>query len=265
MDGWLLVYAAMGGFFGFLAGLLGIGGGAVSVPVMIMAYAAQDFDRASILHLALGTGMATIVFTSIASLRAHHRHGAVDWRIVRRMTPGIVIGTLLATSLVKYIPTFPLAVIFVAFLFYMGFTMIANWKPKPSRQLPGSAGMSLASFLVGAGSGIVAIGGGALTIPFMAFCNVPFHTAIGTSAALGFPIALTGAIGYIINGWGQPGLPAGSLGYVYLPALVSFAIASMALAPMGARLAHRTSTVMLKRIFATVLLVLAVKMLTTLW
>jgi len=265
MDAWLLAYAGLGAIFGFLAGLLGIGGGAVSVPLMTMAFAAQHFERSVIFHLALGTGMATIVFTSFASLRAHHRHGAVDWTIVRRMTPGIVAGTFLATTVVRHIPTLPLAIIFVAFLFYMATTMLLNWRPKPSRRMPGPAGQLVAGTLIGGGSGIVAIGGGALATPYMVLCNVPFHTAIGTSAALGLPIAITGAIGYILNGWGQPGLPPGSIGYVYLPAMVAFAAASMTLAPWGARIAHRTSTGVLRKIFALVMYALATKMLTMLW
>ncbi len=265
MDLWLVVYAVLGACFGFLAGLLGIGGGAVSVPLMTMAYSAQGFDRASILHLALGTGMATIVFTSLSSLRAHHQHGAVDWSTVRTLAPSIVIGTLLGTSIIPFIPTFPLAIIFVSFLGYMSITMFSNWKPKPTRQFPGTLGASVAGLFIGVISGIVSIGGGALTIPFMAFCNVPLHRAIGTSAAIGFPLALTGTIGYIVNGWGVTSLPHGSVGYVYLPALIPYAIASMALAPVGARVAHRTGTGTLKRIFAIVLAFLAIKMLTSLW
>ncbi len=264
MDAWLLVYAAIGAVFGFLAGLLGIGGGAVSVPLTTMAFAAQDFNRETILHTALGTGMATIVFTSIASLRAHHKHGAVDWTIVRRMTPGIVVGTFLATSIARYIPTLPLALIFVSFLFYMATTMLFSWQPKPTRLMPGPIGQHIAGFLIGGGSGIVAIGGGAIATPYMVFCNVPFRTAIGTSAALGLPIALTGAIGYIINGWGHPALPPHSVGYVYLPALIGFVVASMAAAPWGASLSHRTSTGTLKKIFAVVMYALATKMLFTL-
>jgi uncharacterized membrane protein YfcA len=265
MDAWLLAYAAAGAFFGFLAGLLGIGGGAVSVPIMTMLYAAQDFDRDTIFHVALGTGMASIVFTSLSSLRAHDKHGAVDWTILRRLTPGIVLGTFLATTVVHRIPTFPLALIFVVFMFYMSYSMFRSWRPKPTRQMPGRLGTFLAGGAIGGLSGIVAIGGGALSVPYMAFCNVPFHRAIGTSAAIGLPIALTGAIGYIVNGWGHEGLPPYSLGYVYLPALLGFSVASVSMAPIGARLAHKTSTAALKKIFAVVLLALALKMLSTLW
>ncbi len=264
MDAWLLVYAAIGGVFGFLAGLLGIGGGAVAVPLTTMAFAAQDFNRETILHTALGTGMATIVFTSLASLRAHHKLGGVDWIIVRRMTPGIVIGTFLATVIARYIPTFPLAIIFVCFLFYMATTMLFSWQPKPTRQMPGPIGQHVAGFLIGGGSGIVGIGGGAIATPYMVFCNVPFRTAIGTSAALGLPISLTGTVGYIINGWGHAGLPPYSVGYVYLPALIGFVIASMAAAPWGASLSHRLSTKVLKKIFAVVMYALVTKMFFTL-
>jgi hypothetical protein len=229
-----------------------------------MAFAAQGFPHEHMLHVALGTAMATVIFTSASSLRAHDRHGAVNWSVLRRLLPGIVVGTGLGTLLARNIPTFPLAVIFVVFVLYMASSMLFNWKPKPTRQLPGTAGLLVAGTAIGVCSALAAMGGATLTIPFLVFCNVPFHMAIGTASAVGFPIAVVGTMGYIVNGWGATGLPAHSVGYIYLPALVGFTVGSMVLAPVGARLAHRTSERALKRIFAVVIGALGLKMLVAL-
>jgi uncharacterized membrane protein YfcA len=205
-----------------------------------------------------------VIFTSLSSLRAHDRHGAVNWAVLRRLLPGIVIGTGLGTLLARHIPTFPLAVIFVVCMLYMASSMLFNWKPKPTRQLPGTTGLLLVGTGIGVCSALAAMGGATLTIPFLVFCNVPFHTAIGTASAIGFPIAVVGTIGYLINGWGSAGLPAHSVGYIYIPALIGFTVGSMVLAPFGARLAHRTSERSLKRIFAIVIGALGLKMLVAL-
>jgi uncharacterized membrane protein YfcA len=264
MDQWMFVYVAIGAFIGFFAGMLGMGGGGIQVPLTTMAFAAQGFPRDHMLHVALGTAMATVIFTSISSLRAHHRHGAVKWDVLRRMVPGIVVGTGLGTLLARHIPTFPLAVIFVMFVLYMASSMLFNWKAKPTRQLPGPAGLFIAGTVIGVCSALAAMGGATLTIPFLVFCNVPFHMAIGTASAVGFPIAVVGSIGYLANGWDVGGLPAQSLGFIYLPALIGFTVGSVVLAPLGARLAHRTSERSLKRIFAVVIGALGLKMLVAL-
>src|SRR5215467_8451778 len=263
LDHWFLVYVAIGAFIGFFAGMLGMGGGGIQVPLTTMAFAAQGFPHEHMLHVALGTAMATVIFTSLSSLRAHDRHGAVNWAVLRRLLPGIVVGTGLGTLLARHIPTFPLAMIFVVFVLYMASSMLFNWKPRPTRQLPGTLGLLAAGTGIGICSALAAMGGATLTIPFLVFCNVPFHTAIGTASAIGFPIAVFGSIGYIINGWGATGLPAQSLGYIYVPALIGFTVSSMLLAPLGARLAHRTSERTLKRTFAIVIGALGIKMLLT--
>ncbi len=248
---WWLAYLALGLFTGFFAGMLGIGGGLVMVPTLTLMFAAQaGFPVSEVLHVALGTSMAAILFTSLASLLAHHRHGAVLWPVVAQITPGILLGTLLGTLFASSVPARPLAIFFTAFVCLVALQMILNLKPKASRELPGSAGV----LAVGAGIG-------ALTVPFLTWCNVRVQQAIGTSAAIGFPIALGGSLGYIFNGWGHPGLPQGSLGYIYLPAFVWLVPTSMLMAPLGARLAHRLPVATLKRLFAGVLIVLAGKML----
>lgn len=257
---WLLVYLAMGAVTGFFAGLLGIGGGSLMVPLLVMAFSAQGFNPAEVLHLALGTSMAAIVFTAVSSVRAHQSHRAVIWPIVYQITPGILAGTLLGTLLAAQVPAKVLGLIFVVFIAYVSVQMIVNVKPKPHREMPGALGTTLVGSVIGGFSCLVAIGGGALSVPFMAWCNVPMQKAIGTSAAIGFPIALGGSIGYVLNGWNLPGLPPHSLGFVSLPAVFGLAVASMLTAPLGARLTHRLPVLTLKRIFAGVLFLLALKM-----
>jgi uncharacterized membrane protein YfcA len=194
-------------------------------------------------------------------MRAHHGHGAVIWPIVRGLAPGIVVGTILGAQIAGRVPTRPLAIFFAAFITYVAIQMIMNVKPKPSRELPGKAGMFGVGGFIGLVSALVAIGGGSLSVPFMTWCNVKVHHAIGTSAAIGFPIALAGTAGYMIAGYGASGLPAGSVGFIYLPALGSAVLASMLVAPVGARVAHSLPVATIKKIFALVLMLLSAKML----
>lgn len=259
---WWLIYLLLGAIVGFFAGLLGIGGGLVLVPVLTLIFTAQEFPHDRILHLALGTTMATIIFTSASSLRAHVSHGAVNWRVVKTITPGIIIGTLSGATLAGIFTSKLLSIIFVIFIFYAATQMLLTINPKPSRQLPGIVGISAAGGLIGVLSSLVAIGGGLLSIPFLTLCNIKLQHAIGTSAAIGFPIAVAGTIGYIANGMLQvQPLPDYSLGYIYLPALGWLALASMLTAPLGAKTTHRTQTATLRKIFVVLLYCLALKML----
>lgn len=264
LEFWLL-YLATGVFAGFLAGLLGVGGGLIVVPVLAFIFAAQHFPAGLVMHLALGTSLASIMFTSVASLRAHHAHGAVNWRVVRGITPGIIIGTLAGTVVAARLSTLSLKVFFVVFLYYVATQMALNIKPKPSRELPGAAGMFGAGGVIGGVSSLVGIGGGTLSVPFMTWCNIRLHLAIGTSAAIGFPIAAAGAVGYIANGWALGTLPAYSLGFVYLPALAGLVMASVLTAPLGARLAHRLPVDRLKKVFVLLLYALGTRMLFSLF
>jgi len=263
MEFWLL-YLATGVFAGFLAGLLGVGGGLVIVPVLVFIFTAQHFPAEQVMHLALGTSLASIMFTSISSLRTHHAHGAVSWIVVRSIAPGIIAGTLAGTMLAAQLSTVFLKVFFVVFLYCVATQMIMNIKPKPSRELPGVMGMFSAGGVIGAVSSLVGIGGGTLSVPFMTWCNVKLHQAIGTSAAIGFPIAAAGSAGYIATGWMANTLPAYSLGFVYLPALAGLVVASVLTAPFGARLAHRLPVARLKKFFALLLYVLGTRMLLSL-
>lgn len=263
MDLWLLAYIALGVVTGFLAGLFGIGGGAVMVPVLTVMFAAQGFAPDYVVHLALGTSMATIIPTSVSSLRAHHKHNAVLWPAVRGLAPGILLGTFAATFLAAVLSPRPLAIFFCIFMTYVAVQMILNRKPSPSRQLPGLIGLSTVGAGIGGVSALVAIGGGTMTVPFLTWCNVRLQTAIGTSAAVGLPIALAGATGYLLNGWGTSGLPDNTLGFIYWPAVLAMAAASLFSAPVGARLAHKLPVATLKKLFAALIIVLALQMLRT--
>ena len=262
---WWAVYLLMGLFVGFFAGLLGIGGGLILVTLMVYLFTVQGFPEDRILHIALGTSIASIVFTSISSLLAHHKHGAVRWDIVRAAVPGLIVGTLLGTLVADQLKSKYLAIFFVIFVYYSAMQMFFNAKPKPSRQLPGRLGLLLASVLIGVLSALVGVGGGIMTIPLMSMCNVPMRNAIGTSAALGLPIAIAGTIGFIVTGLGKDHLPPFSVGYVYLPALIGIVIGTLVTVPWGAKMAHTLPVSSLKKIFAVILFILATRMLWTLF
>ena len=260
-DFWQLAYPLLGLVVGFLAGLLGIGGGGIMVPMLATLFLAQGFPHGQVVHMALGTSMAAIMLTSASSLRAHHARGAVDWEIVRRITPGILAGTFFGTFIASRLNTVPLAVFFACFMAFVASQMWYGAKPKPSRELPGRAGMSAVGLFIGFISALVAIGGGSLSVPFMIWCNVEARRAIGTSAAIGFPIALAGTVGYLINGWAAEGMLPHTLGYIHLPALVLVGGVSALMAPLGAACAHRMPVAVLRKIFAGILILLALKML----
>jgi uncharacterized membrane protein YfcA len=259
---WWLAYLLLGMFVGFFAGLLGIGGGLVMVPVLSFIFSAQHFPPERILHLALGTTMASIIFTSASSMRAHHAHGAVNWQVVKFITPGIILGTLSGATVAGMLSSQVLSIIVVVFIYYAATQMLLKIRPKPSRTLPGRWGMVGAGSIIGMVSSFVAIGGGLLTVPFLSICNVRLQHAIATSAAVGFPIAVAGTVGYIVNGMtqSQP-LPDYSLGYVHLPAVGWVALASMLTAPLGAKATHIIRTATLKAIFVVLLYLLGTKML----
>ncbi|HCO76658.1 MAG TPA: hypothetical protein DIT50_00395 [Rhodocyclaceae bacterium] len=265
MDYWWLAYPVLGVFVGLFAGLLGVGGGAIMVPVLTTLFAYQGFSSDVVVHMALGSSMAGIVLTSFASARTHYQHHAVRTDALVPMASGVLFGTFVASFIASLIPSRTLAIFFACFIAYVSLQMFLNLKPKPTRQLPGWLGLGFAGFVIGAVSALVAIGGGTLTVPFLTWCNVPVAHAIGTSAALGIPISITGTIGYVVNGWHDPNLPPFSLGYVYLPAVIGVSATSILTAPIGARWAHRLPVPVLKRILAGVLLLLLAKMLWTLY
>ncbi len=252
-----LLFLAMGLMGGFAAGLLGIGGGMILVPFTIMIFTAKHFGADVVVHMAIATSLATILFTSMSSVHAHHRHGSVLWPVVWLLSPGIVVGAWCGAWIGKQMNPTVLALFFGVFIAFAATQMLLGKKPAGARELPGASGMFGAGGVIGLMSGLVGAGGGFISVPFMSWCNVKIHNAVATSAALGFPVALAGTLSNIYYGWGAPNLPAHSLGFIYLPALALLAGASVVAAPLGAHMAHRLPVQKLKRLFALILYALA--------
>src|SRR4029077_3909069 len=236
---WMLAYVVTGAFVGFLAGLLGIGGGMTLVPVLAAMFSAQHFAPDHTVHLALGTGMASIMFTASASVRTHHRLGGVDWSLVRRMGPAMVTGTLLATALSGWVPQRARAVTLDVIVAAGATQILLGRRPTAGRTLPSTPALLAIGLAIGVVCGLVSAGGAFMTVPFMLFCGLAMTTAIGTGAALGVPVAVVGTLGYVFSGYQVAELPPLSLGFVYGPALLGIVAGSVFTAPMGARTAHR--------------------------
>jgi uncharacterized membrane protein YfcA len=253
---------ALGAVAGFLAGLLGVGGGMMMVPFLTIVLERSGVATGLSVKMAIATSMATIMFTSLSSLRAHHRHGAVRWPIVAAMAPGIVLGGLLAGGAAfAILKGQVLALIFALFVSFSATRMLTRSQPAPSRQMPGWAGTSAAGAGVGFMSGLVGAGGAFISVPFMTRCNVPIHQAVATSAALGFPIAMSNTLGYVVGGWNLPPALPGAVGFLWWPGLLLIACGSVSLAPLGARVAHRMNVAELRKAFAGLLYALSLYML----
>lgn len=254
-------YFLLGSVAGLVAGLLGVGGGLIIVPALVLLLGMQGIDPMHIMHIAIGTSLATIIVTSISSSWAHHRHGAVQWWVFARLSPGIVVGALLGAVIADYLSADILRRVFGVFELIVAAQMLTGARPNAHRAVPGTAGMFGAGSVVGAISSVVGIGGGTMTVPFLVWCNVAMRKAVATSAACGLPIAIAGASGYILTGWNESGLPAWSSGYIYWPAFGGIVVMSIIFAPLGAWLAHRLPVASLKKIFALLLFVIGIRML----
>lgn len=255
------IYLLLGIFVGFIAGLLGVGGGLIIVPVLIMLFQYFNFSTGIITHLAVGTSLATIMLTSISSVRAHHLHGAVQWPLFWQLAPGIIIGTLAGSGLASLLSSASLKVFFGFFELAVALQMALELRPNAARGLPAMTGMGLAGGIIGAVSALVGIGGGTVTVPFLVWCNVSIQKAVATSSACGLPIAIAGTVGFMLTGWQNPQLPETSTGFVYWPAFFGIILTSMMTAPLGARLAHRLPSRSLKKVFAVFLAILGIRML----
>ena len=257
----LLLYGALGAVAGLLAGLLGIGGGAVIVPMLVFAFSWQGISPDVAMHMAIGTSLGSIIFTAFSSAMAHHKKGGVLWNVFRNIALGILVGTYCGSFVAAQIPGKWLQLFFAFFLYYVATNMLLNKKPSPTRTLPGFLGMTGAGLIIGGVSSLVGIGGGSLSVPYLVWHNVDIRRAIGTSASIGFPIAVAGCLGYVVNGWKISGLPPYTFGYLYLPALAGIVAVSMLTAPIGASIAHRLPVPKLKKFFACFLYVIATKLL----
>lgn len=257
----IFVLLTMGALAGALAGLLGIGGGIVIVPVLALVFQGQGVPGAVLMHVAIGTSLGTIVFTSLSSIRAHHQHRAVHWQAFRSITPGILVGAMLGAVIADFLPGETLRIAFAVFMLMVALQMVLGGAAKAHRQLPAAPGMLLAGTVIGTIAALMGVGGGSMSVPFLTWCNIHIRNAVATSAAIGLPVALAGAAGFIVTGWNEAGRPAWSLGYINGPAFIGIVGASTLFAPLGARLAHRLPPRVLKSLFALFLAVLGVRML----
>ncbi|HEY9658220.1 MAG TPA: sulfite exporter TauE/SafE family protein [Allocoleopsis sp.] len=258
---WMLVYILLGLFVGFMVGLLGVGGGGILVPLLVSIFSYQGVSADNVVHLALGTSLACMIMSSIASIRAHAAQGTVVWKVVYGMAPGIMVGAFSITRITANVNSAYIAAFFALFMALVAGQMFLNWRPKASQKSAKFRGLFLAGTGIGSVSALAAVGGGFLTITYLSYNNVDMQKAIGTSSAIGFPIAIAGTVGYMMSGWSQTLNVPYTLGFIYVPAFLVISIVSSIAARYGARCSHRLPETYLKKIFAVIALVLSVKML----
>nr|WP_290652444.1 sulfite exporter TauE/SafE family protein [Aquisalimonas sp.] len=257
----LLVYLIAGAIAGLIAGLFGLGGGVVIVPVLLVVFAAQGMPEAIIMHMAVGSSLAVILLTSLSSVRAHHRLHGVLWPVFGRLVGGIAAGALLGAWIADSLSSSALQNVFAVFLIAVAVKMAFDLNPPAGGRLPRTPLLNAVGGVIGTLAALVGIGGGTLTVPYLTWCGINMRHAVGTSAACGLPIAIAGATGFMLTGWGRPDLPGLATGYIYWPAVGGIAAASVLAAPAGARLAHRLPGGLLKRLFAGLLAVVALRLL----
>ena len=257
----LVIYLLLGLLAGTLGGLMGIGGGIIIVPALHYIFIGQGFPAEILMHLAVATSLATIVFTSIFASWIHHHKGAVRWRAVGMLAPGILLGGMVGATIANFLPSDTLRIGFGLFELMVAVQIASDVKPLPHRDLPATGALVSVGGGIGMLSTLLGIGGGTLTVPFLLWCNVSMREAVATSSACGLPIALAGTTSMIVTGWNHPALPEDCLGYVYWPAALVIVAATFIAAPFGARQVHRLPIKTLKRLFAIVLTVVGVRML----
>ncbi len=257
----IAIYALTGIFAGLIGGMLGLGGGVIIVPVLHFLFIQQGFSPSILMHLAVTTSLATIIVTSLSATYTHHRKGAVLWSVVYHFAPGILLGAGLGAVLADSLSSNVLQIVFGVFEILVAIQIGFELKPKAKNGLPKTAGLVSSGVGIGLFSTILGIGGGSLTVPFLLWCNVNIRNAVAVSSACGFPIAVAGTTALIIAGWNNSDVPASSISYLYWPAALVIITMTIFFAPIGARLAHYLSVLMLKRIFAVLLVIVGIRML----
>jgi uncharacterized membrane protein YfcA len=258
----LFVFPLIGVFAGVLAGLFGIGGGLIIVPALHYVFLTMDLGvpESSRMHFAIGSSLAVIVFTALSSARAHQARGAVAWPAVARLLPGVLLGGLIGAFIADAMSNRTLQATFGAFVIVIALYIVIGYRPPPGRRLPGPGVTFAAGVVIGAISALAGIGGGVMVVSFMLWSATPLRGAVGTAAACTLPVALAGAIGFAWTGWGGDPAPRWSTGYIFWPAVVGISIGSMALAPVGAWLAHTLPVKKLRQAFAVLLIVMGARM-----
>lgn len=257
----VVVYILLGMIAGTLSGLFGIGGGLIVVPVLSYLYKIQGFNPAINMHMAVGTSLAIIIITSIRSLFSHMKHKIEFWSLYRQLFIGVILGTIGGVVLAHYLHSNVIKIIFGVFVLLMSIRMIFFKKTNPKRHLPNKPIMNGAGFIIGAKSGLLGLGGGALTIPFLTYCNVGMRRAVIVSVATSLTVGFVGSLTGILVSFDLPNLPKYSTGYIYWPACLCVAIGSVLFAPVGTMLSHRLPVAILKRFFGIFLVFVGVHML----
>lgn len=254
------IYGALGLVAGIVAGLLGVGGGLIIVPTLVWLFRTNGIDESIVIHLAIGSSLATIVFTSIGSMRAHHKRGSLVWNMVALLTPGIVTGAFVGAWVADLVSTLWLQRFVAIIICLLGTQLLLNISVKAHRTLPTATATSLSGSVIGFISSMAGIGGGSLTVPYLVWHNVPMVKAVGTASACGLPIAIAGATGFLLSGWEITILPTYTTGYLYWPAIIGISLTSFAMAPVGAHLAHRLPVMTLRRVFAVLLILVGIRL-----
>lgn len=255
-----LIYLAVGAFAGLLAGLFGVGGGLIIVAALVVAFKSLGISPDVLVHLAVGTSLATIIPTSLSSSYTHHQKKGVLWSWFKFIAVGMILGSFFGAYIASKITGFALQKIIGVFVLLVSAQMILKLQPKPRQKAPSNGVLVGAGGVIGWASAIFGIGGGTLSVPFLVWSGAAMRQAAGTSAALGFPIAVFGAFGYLVNGYNQPFLPDYSIGYIYLPALIGITLASVPTARLGAKLAHFLPELVLKRLFVLMMILVGLNL-----
>lgn len=253
----LIIFLLIGAIAGFAAGLFGVGGGLIIVPILYVVFTQMGYDHDVIMHLALGTSLATIMVTSVSSLMAHNKNGAVLWDVFKNLVPGLIVGSFLGAGIASLLSGANLQLIIGTFALWVAFKMFkgAHIAVDQTKKLPSAPMQILAGGGIGIASAIFGIGGGSLTVPYLNKHGVIIQKAVGTSAACGLPIAIAGALGFMLFGVKEQSSIPNSIGFVHIYAFIGISVMSFITAKLGAKLAHALSPVMLKKCFSGLLTV----------
>lgn len=253
----LIIFLAIGALAGFAAGLFGVGGGTIIVPLLFIVFTQMDYNPDVIMHLALGTSLATIIVTSISSLMAHHKNGAVIWSVFKNLAPPMAIGCFAGAGIAGWLSGLHLQLIVGIFLIWVAYTMFVGAKKliDPTKTLPPKGQQVIAGSVIGVASAIFGIGGGSITVPYLTRYGVVMQKAVGTSAACGLPIAIAGALGFMIFGLKNEINVPNAIGFIHIYAFIGISVMSFFTAKLGAKAAHALSPAMLKKCFAVLLVI----------